>query len=76
MATALQHKKVRKSLLATQLYLYSNSKSFILGMGSSGLGASGGIGYGAGGGAGGASSGFTMYAGGNGTNGLVYIEWD
>ena len=35
----------------------------------------GGIGYGAGGGGGGAISG-SCFAGGNGANGLVYIEWD
>ena len=45
-------------------------------MGSSGFSASGGIGYGAAGGAGGACSASCMYAGGNGANGLVYIEWD
>ena len=48
---------------------------FIPGAGG-GYAAYGGIGYGAGGGGGGAISGSVMYAGGNGTNGLMYIEWD
>ena len=49
---------------------------FIQGTGPNGVGASGGIGYGAGGGGGGCWTGSMMFAGGNGTNGLVYIEWD
>ena len=75
MATALQHKMVGNQLLLLIFTVIITFPVFIQGAGGVNA-AYGGIGYGAGGAGGGATSSSYMYAGGNGANGLVYIEWD
>ena len=76
MATGLLPKMVGDRLLAQ--YYVTNIFSFLSrlfgGMGADGRVAYGGIGYGAGGGAGGYT--YFINGGGNGADGLVYIEWD